>query len=217
MVSSILSDTKGSNDPFAAELSLLSHSDGSASWRSKLGASVLTSLNGPIEVRIRDELLGEATLELKMLPASGLAGVSERYMERLVRNSIKSCLLLGLHPRSLVQITSQIISREQESDSNLETIAATINSITLACVDAGISMRCMLAAAVVRLPGGSRHVGCYSYPMKELMMVESFGPCSRVELAHAMTLALQQCDAVYSVMKNVVEEKVARDNVWKGT
>lgn len=221
MVNSILQVSAAETGPFAGDMSILNKSDGSASWRSKIGASVVTSVNGPIEVRIRDEVLGEATLELKILPASGLAGTQERYIERLIRSLVKSSLLLGLHPRSLVQITTQIVSSAEpevgrrNTSSSLDVIAATVNSIALACVDAGISMRVMLAAAVVTAPGGSTHVACFSFPSKELLMVESVGPCTRQELATAMAMAEQECDAVYLVMKNIIEEKVNKDSRWR--
>lgn len=201
-----------------SEMSILSKSDGSASWRSSTGASAITSVNGPLEVRIRDELLGEATLELKIVPSSGSAGTRERYLEKLVRGAIKACLLLRLHPRSLIQITCQAVSNVEETGSSqLDMIATIINSVVLACVDAGLSMSSMLAAAVVRLEngGGSQHLVCYSYPNKELIVIESVGPFSRPDLQKALEVALEQCDAVYETMKQRIEQKVTDDNRWR--
>lgn len=197
------------------QLGILSKSDGSASYRHMSHPTVITSVNGPIEVRIRDEILGEATLELKVLPSSGLAGTHERYVEDLIRSTVKTSLLLGLHPRSLVQITSQILSSEDPTAAGLEIIAAAINSITIACIDAGLSMKSMLAATVVAGNSGSKHVVCYSYPNRELATIESTGPFSRKELDEVLTSGLEQCDMVYQSMETAIGEKMQKDNRWK--
>lgn len=198
-----------------ADMSILNKADGSASWTSVSGSTAITSVNGPIEVRIRDELLGEATLELKIVPSSGAGGTRERYLEAVIRGGIKSCLLLRLHPRSLIQITCQTIATDDEESNTLDMIATIMNSVTLACVDAGILMSSILTAAVVELSGGSEHLACYSYPSKDLVVVESQGPFDRMEFQEAMTAALSQCDTVYEIMKNRIEQKVAKDNRWR--
>lgn len=216
MVNSVLQPTSNVHE-HNIQLATLSKSDGSASYRHMSGPTVITSVNGPIEVRIRDEILGEATLELKVLPSSGLAGTHERYVEDLIRSTIRPSLLLGLHPRSLVQITSQILSSEDPSVAGPEIIAATINSITVACVDAGLSMKAMLSAAVVTGNTGSKHVVCYSYPKKELVTIESTGPFSRDELSNILATGLQLCDDVYESMESAIGEKLQKDNRWKAT
>lgn len=207
--------TAKTGEQHTVQLSILNKSDGSASWQTRTGTSVLTSVNGPIEVRIRDEVLGEATLELKVLPCTGLAGTQERYIEDLIRSAIRPSLLLGLHPRSLVQITSQIMSTHEDSTDLLEIYACTINSIVMACVDAGISMKSMLAATIVEAPDDSRHVVCYSYPSKDLIMVESIGPFNRSVYADILTSALPLCDHIHEQMRSTIEEKIQRDNQWR--
>lgn len=214
MVSAIVSSAN-LEGPFETELGVLKNSDGSASWQTRNGSAVVTSVNGPIEVRIRDEVLGEATLELKILPVSGLGSPQERYMEKVVRGALIPCLLLGLHPRSLIQITCQIVSTSDKDDI-LETIASVINSIILACVDAGISMNSMLAASVLHQSDSSRHVACYSYPKQDLVMVESIGPFQRTQLSPVLEEIRQHCNEVFDFMKLKIEHKVEKDNRWKG-
>lgn len=200
------------------EMSILSKADGSASWKSVTGSTALTSVHGPIEVRIRDELLGEATLELKIVPSSGQGGTRERYLEGLIRSGIKPCLLLRLHPRSLIQITCQIIAIDDDDDdeqSTLDLVATIINSIILACVDAGISMQCMMAAGLTRLPNGSEHLVCYTYPNKELIMVDSRGSFDKLDLADALDAAQSQCDAAFEIMKSSIEQRITKNNRWR--
>lgn len=214
MVTPIFGSMRNSGD-MVAEMSILNKSDGSASWCSKNGATVITSINGPIEVRMRDEILGEATLELKILPESGLAGTRERYLEGLVRSAIKPCLLLGLHPRSLVQITSQVVSHAEDSLVVLDTVASTINSIILASVDAGLSMNYLLAAAVVHIPDAGHHVVCYSFPKDELILLESVGPYISVRLPEILKIGHEKCSIAYDAIRKKIEAKVERDNRWR--
>ena len=168
-----------------------------------------------MEVRIRDEILGEATFDLNILPKSGLAGTRERYIEHTVRSAVRPSLLLGLHPRSLIQMTSQVVTHDQEEGTILETIASVINSIVLASVDAGISMNYMLAAAVVKSAAYGRHVACYSFPKHELLMLESQGPFKREQIPQVLEDALLECVAVHDTMRIKIEEKVAKDNRWR--
>lgn len=218
MIQPILKRTALEEGP-SAQLSVLSKSDGSASWTDAQGSAVISSVNGPMEVRIRDEVLGEATLDLKILPLSGLAGTRERYMENTIRSALRPALLLGLHPRSLIQITSQVVSAGRDIDgpeTSLDTIASIINSIVLAAVDAGISMSCILAAAVVKAPEHGRHVACYSFPKHDLLMLESQGPFKREQLPLILESALKECISVHDTMREKIEEKVTKDNRWRG-
>ena len=56
-----------------ARLEPLRRADGSASF-SCYGHSVLAAVNGPIEVQRRDEIPGEAALEVTVRPATGVGG-----------------------------------------------------------------------------------------------------------------------------------------------
>ena len=61
-----------------ASLGVLRRADGSATF-SNNGFSVIAGVNGPVEVQRRDELPEEATLDINIRPAIGLAG-----MKRLI-------------------------------------------------------------------------------------------------------------------------------------
>lgn len=198
----------------SAQLSVLSKSDGSASWQQSQGSNVLASVNGPIEVRLRDEVLGEANLDLKILPSSGLTGTRERYIENIVRSAVRPSLLLGLHPRSLIQITCQVVSENEDSKDILDVIASAVNSIVMASVDAGLSMSCMLAAAVLRTPDAGSHVVCYSFPAEELIMIESQGPFDRQQLSGVLGEGLTRCATINEYMRDMIQKQVIKDNRW---
>lgn len=57
-----------------ATLHPLPRADGSASYTTPSGYSILASLNGPIEAQRRDELPEEAFLEVIVRPESGSGG-----------------------------------------------------------------------------------------------------------------------------------------------
>ena len=56
-----------------AALGTLDRADGSATYSAN-GYEVICGVNGPIEVQRRDELPGEAAIEVNIRPASGVGG-----------------------------------------------------------------------------------------------------------------------------------------------
>lgn len=62
-----------STEPTAI-LSHLHRADGSATF-SRNGYTVIGSVNGPIEVQRRDELPGEAVVDVIVRPAAGVGGL----------------------------------------------------------------------------------------------------------------------------------------------
>jgi exosome complex component RRP46 len=106
-----------------------------------LGAtSVLTSVNGPIDVSLRDEKLDEATVEVVVRPARGVSTTKERLMENTLRTAFAPIILAGMMPRTLIQIVVQILKDDGSA------LAAAANSITLALLDAGVPMRQMVGS-----------------------------------------------------------------------
>ncbi|ORY87691.1 ribosomal protein S5 domain 2-type protein [Protomyces lactucae-debilis] len=190
---------------------LLSRADGSASYKTA-SCSVLASVNGPMEVRQRDELLGEATLELHIQPAVGLASTSERDMEALLKAAVRPSLLLGLHPRSLVQVTVQVMVA---GDVREALLAACINVIALACIDAGLAMQHIPVGAHVELEAGSRHTVCYTFPGQSLVLLESAGQFRKEEVEEVERLALAAAQETYTVLEAQIRDKVEQDDRWQ--
>ena len=55
------------------ETSSLENADGSVTY-SHSGYLIMASVNGPLEVQRRDEISDEATIEINIRPAAGIAG-----------------------------------------------------------------------------------------------------------------------------------------------
>lgn len=62
---------------------------------------------GPAEVKIRDEQLDKATVEVVARPLVGLPSVKDKAREQNIRETLEPILLSGLHPRTLIQIVVQ--------------------------------------------------------------------------------------------------------------
>ncbi|CDZ98731.1 Exosomal 3'-5' exoribonuclease complex, subunit Rrp46 [Phaffia rhodozyma] len=94
---------------FSVKFGTLSRADGSA--RVSMGATtLLASFSGPIEVRIRDERLDRATLEVSHRPLDGISGLASKTLASTVETSLLPLLNLSAHPRSLVLLTIQALS-----------------------------------------------------------------------------------------------------------
>ena len=92
----------------------------------------LVSINGPIEVSRRDELVSETTIDIQFRPISGFSGSScrlhnltspgpeEKTIELKLKQFISSLIIRTLNPRSLVQIVVQILSVDTASPNPVE-------------------------------------------------------------------------------------------------
>ncbi|GAA5883079.1 hypothetical protein JCM16303_006080 [Sporobolomyces ruberrimus] len=161
--------------PLAISQSLLSRADGSSQF-SFGNVTVLTSVTGPTEVRLREELVDRATLEFNLNPLVGLPGPRVKSMEETIETLFSHLILSNLYPRSLIQITSQTTSSPstlysepfsttilEEEDASTRKKgkgrgkggkgvgeqAARINSITMALIDSGVQLRGLLVAVAV--------------------------------------------------------------------
>ncbi|EKC97434.1 hypothetical protein A1Q2_08357 [Trichosporon asahii var. asahii CBS 8904] len=92
--------------PLQVRLGELSRADGSG--RFSFGPSAaLASFTGPTEIRLREEQLSQATLELVHRPLEGVAGVQSRALEDSLSAVFEPLLNLRAFPRSLCQIVVQ--------------------------------------------------------------------------------------------------------------
>ncbi|KDN52840.1 hypothetical protein K437DRAFT_272139 [Tilletiaria anomala UBC 951] len=94
------------------DVSKLAH--GSASFT--LGTcSVVTSISGPMEAKQRDEQAENATLDFSVNGLKGGNGISQRAWAASLRELFSSVVLLHMHPRSLIRISSQLASEGNNS------------------------------------------------------------------------------------------------------
>jgi exosome complex component RRP46 len=150
--------------------STLTNHDGSALF-SFGNVVALSTVSGPSEVRIRDELTDRSTLDINYTPLQGVPGVTALAFSSSLIQVFSHVLLLHLYPRSLIQINLQTYSSPStyipqpllQSNQKLHQLkvstphpdaaipvslqAAHINAITCSCLDAGIHMNSLVASA----------------------------------------------------------------------
>ncbi|GAA5836915.1 hypothetical protein JCM9279_007700 [Rhodotorula babjevae] len=173
--------------PLALSQGLLSRADGSAQFAFG-NVAVLASLTGPAEVRIRDELVDRATLDIHLRPLRGQGGPASRAAESTLASLLAPLILLHLYPRALLQLTLQTVSlpstafaaplstdpspshdpkgkrkaqpKARGTGAGAAEKAARINAALMALVDAGVQTRGMLVAvAVAVVPSSSSRSG----------------------------------------------------------
>jgi exosome complex component RRP46 len=103
-------------------------------------STVVASVVGPAEVKIRDEKMDEATVELIVRPAVGFPTTKDKVLEHALRQAVEPTILSGMMPRTLIQIVVQI----EQVDGNI--LSTTVNAISLAMLDAGLPMSSLVAS-----------------------------------------------------------------------
>ncbi|KAI4281603.1 MAG: hypothetical protein L6R38_003581 [Xanthoria sp. 2 TBL-2021] len=179
-------------------LSPLGRADGSASYASN-GYSVIAAVNGPVEVQRRDEIPEESAIDVVLRPASGVGGVRERHLESIIEKTLRQVILVSAHPRTLIQITLQVIAAPDDSNasnalhqstSNLSLLPALLQSSILALLSTSLPLTMTLTSTLVAVSqsgelvlkpsvkalqeAASLHVLAFS-SLGELLVVESEG------------------------------------------
>jgi exosome complex component RRP46 len=155
----------------------LNRADGSATYTSPNGYSILAAVNGPVEVQRRDELPDEAHLEVNIRPHDGVGQVKERHLELLIANTLRDVVFVQMFPRQMVQLTLQIMkvpvddSAVGRSNPQAESVGISctpqllpvltscskyllilpwlLNAACLVLVDAAIPMRCTFTSTII--------------------------------------------------------------------
>ena len=145
-----------------AVLHPLHRADGSATYTSSL-ATILAAVNGPVEVTRRDEIPDAAAIEVNIRPSSGVGGPRERWLESIVASTLRSVVLVHLHPRTLVQVTLQMTKdigmdggvRWRKGVKDIAIVPGLVNAAFAALVDSGLPLEHTVVAglAVVSVDG----------------------------------------------------------------
>ena len=187
-------------DPPQAFLHTLASADGSATYIAPNGGfKIVAGVNYPVEVPYRSDEVSESTfLEVNLRPHNGVSMVKERHVEDLIKRTIQTIVLGEETPRTMLQITLQVVSVETDEtlpggvkgggqgETYLDILASSINAAVLGCLDAGVQMRAVAGAALVaigpdqqlvvnpnvhqRKMSNSLHVFCFNSEGKVLLM-----------------------------------------------
>ncbi|KAG0265063.1 Exosome component 5 [Linnemannia exigua] len=137
--------------PFFSSQNLLNRADGSAQF--DFGeSSVMCSVVGPSEVKLRDEKLDKATIEVVVRPLVGLPGIKDKAREQAIRETLEPLVLSGLHPRTGIQIVVQTM----KDDGCI--LATAFNATILALLDAGIPLKSILGAVTCIVDNNSNEI-----------------------------------------------------------
>ncbi|CAG8504956.1 4581_t:CDS:2 [Diversispora eburnea] len=192
--------------------------DGSALF--KFGDSaVLCSINGPTEVKVRDEKLDKATIDVSFKPWIGSPGTNEKTHELVLRSTLESIIQTNLHPRTLIQVVCQVLM----DDGSI--LATAINATTMALINAGISMRdIVVAVSCVICKDGtilidpkvqeieenqSFHTFAFNKVSLNLLFCESFGVFTEQQYFDCYELSKTAAQEVINEIHNTIKNNIA--------
>ncbi|KAJ2614537.1 exosome non-catalytic core subunit rrp46 [Coemansia sp. RSA 1365] len=202
-------------------LGQLSRVDGSAQF--SLGdTSVLCGVYGPVDVKIYDEKLDRAHIEVKFRPDIGVPTTKDKWTESAVRQTFEQLILGQLHPRTLVQINIQV----RQADGAVD--AAAINAATMALVDAAIPLHSIVGAATCAvLESGAvvvdpnqeeadqaRSIHTLAFENKTTgspAYVDSRGDFTMDEYNRCYDLCATSVERVLAFMRSAIESKVSKE------
>ncbi|KAI4128807.1 MAG: hypothetical protein LQ338_002559, partial [Usnochroma carphineum] len=174
------------------------------------GYSVLAAVNGPVEVQRKDEIPEESAIDVVLRPAAGvggiprhvgqnqlwmltdLPGVRERHLESIVKKALREVILVSAHPRTLIQITLQVVSTPAEgsgsgglhqSASNISLLPALLQSSMLALLSTSLPLCKTLTSTIVAVsPSGELSGEPSAHAVKEALSLHILGFSSHGEL-----------------------------------
>ncbi|EHY53584.1 exosome non-catalytic core subunit rrp46 [Exophiala dermatitidis] len=154
-----------------AILHTLVSADGSATYTANNGQTIVAGVNYPVEVPYRSDEIPESTfIDVNLRPHNGVGMVKERHVEDLIMRTLQTIVLGDLTPRTMLQITLQVVSVESDEslpggvkgggqgETYLDMLASALNASVLGCLDAGVQMKAVAGAALVGIDQEGRLV-----------------------------------------------------------
>ncbi|RMZ89765.1 hypothetical protein DV736_g3013, partial [Chaetothyriales sp. CBS 134916] len=161
----------------------LTVADGSATYTITLHGLAITiacGVNYALEVPHRsDERPATILIEVNLSPHNAVSLVKERHVESLVRRVLEAIVVGEETPRALLQVSLQVMNVETDEslpggikeggqgESYLPILAAAVDASVLGCLDAGVVMRDITAAALVGVQKGAIETVVVNPGMKE--------------------------------------------------
>jgi exosome complex component RRP46 len=100
----------------------------------------MAAVYGPMAANPRQEKIERATIEVTFAPLSGSTDPAETHKSFLIRQCVETIVLTHLHPRAKISVIVQVL----REDGSL--VAAALNCVCLALIDAGVQCGSMLSA-----------------------------------------------------------------------
>ena len=166
---------------------------------------LITSINGPIEPKQRQELPNRASLEINIYPSIGLSTTKEKLLENKLRSILQNNIIINYkYPRQLIQISIQfLISNNNGSNSssssnsngmmtNLFDLNALINCCYFALIDANIAMNYSFVSIIIIID----HQGNLIIPFE------------KNEYEYEYKYDLQDYDSIHLCCYSIIQNKV---------
>ncbi|GEQ70173.1 hypothetical protein JCM33374_g3849 [Metschnikowia sp. JCM 33374] len=146
---------------FTASRAGLTEVDGSARLTAG-NTTVMVSVTGPIEPKIRQELPTQASLEIIVRPSRGVSTTREKVLEDFLRGVLQSVIVRYKYPRQLIQIVVQFLATDVDLSGSVAVsgdtsksgahfsaneLCAALNCSYFALIDANISLYNSFVAA----------------------------------------------------------------------
>ena len=92
----------------SVEQSLINRADGSS--KLILGdTSVIVAIYGPNEVKMKDEIVEKATIEVIFQTSTGKNGKKEAEYSNIIHQILEYCILTTMHPRTAIRVVIQVV------------------------------------------------------------------------------------------------------------
>jgi exosome complex component RRP46 len=218
---------------FTADQNLLKQVDGSATF-SFSTTKVISSVTGPTEVaRPRNENPKKAFLSITVRPAVGIPSTREVYLEQKIQKIITPMINMDQYPCSEIQLVVQILESGERDQFTCMELACAINSLYLALLDAGISLKASFLSSFCAVKdqtfilrpkkteldvSTSHHVSVFSIvdgKTDELIYSDSLGKTTQNELFSALDLISTDINKINETVRETVLDSVIKDYVWK--
>nr|XP_054759769.1 exosome complex component RRP46-like [Lytechinus pictus] len=180
----------------------------------------MAAVYGPGDIKPNKALMDKATVTVTYKPKVGMAGVREKALERMIRNTCETVLLTTLFPRSSVDI---IIQEIQDAGALL---ACCINAACLAMINGGIPMKCTVAASCCMM---SKDEDLVVDPTKEqakdadciltaaidssshnLITSSMHGSCTVEQYHKLMSVSQKACDKVFDFYREAMTRTLSK-------
>lgn len=210
-----------------AETGIIPNADGSARFR--IGnTEAIAAVYGPQEVKPKHlEQVDKATIICKydMMPFSvpdrAKPGMDRRDIEisEVITNALNRAILTEELPRSMISVYIYI------TQADAGTRCASLTAASMACADAGLPMRDLIAAVAVGkigdsvvldlnkeeedFEGGATDIPIAFLPSKgEIVLLQLDGKIAREDLRKAIELAKKGADQIYEIEKNALKRRL---------
>lgn len=213
-------------------MAVLRNSDGSSEWKVEIDdrppIRLVSSVNGPLEVKYRDEIPTQASFELVIRPATGLPTFREVWLQDRIIQCFDSIVLKDVMPRCLVQVVVQIL----EGRDLWRELTGCVNAATMGLVSAGIPLKGLVSSVIVWTGNSeatlkpvqsseAQHVVAFKFSngpedLEQLLVLcESTGNFTREALFKALDLAKTHAMTVYWEMRDLIDKETEEKFIWK--